>query len=85
VVRTNFNFIDEDLKAEWDKKIEERILNPIDIPIIEENPVNKIYDKLTLGKTTSLKEICKLGKIPEKDSKKCIDKLVLEHKLTGSY
>lgn len=79
VIRNNFNFIDESLKKEWNKNIKERELDPLNIQ--NTNLANRIYDKLTSGKITSLNEICRLGKIQEKKGKKVIDKLVHEHKL----
>lgn len=81
IIRDNFEFIDVDLKDQWNKQIEENKVYLNDSKSINECPTNKIYDKLTPGNKTSLSEICELGKIPENEGKKVIKKLEREHKL----
>lgn len=77
VNRYKFKYIDADLKVSYDTDIKQRQLESYSI---QEDHATRIYKKLTPGKVTNLKEVCKLGRIPEKEAKKAIKKLESEYK-----
>jgi hypothetical protein len=78
VNRTHFEFIDPELKASYDLAIKQRQLDSYSV---QEDHATRIYKKLIPGKITNLKDICKIGGIPEKEGKKVIDTLMVEYKL----
>lgn len=78
VNRLQFKFIDNDLKASYDLAIKERELGYYKV---QENHASRVYKKLAPGKIISLKEICKVGGIPENEGKKVINQLLSEFKL----
>ncbi|MCZ3367079.1 MULTISPECIES: hypothetical protein [Methanobacterium] len=77
--RKRFKFISNDLKEFYDLQIQER--QQYSYENVKEDTANRIYKKLAIGQTTKLIEICKLGKISEKEGKKVIDKLENQSKL----
>jgi hypothetical protein len=79
VNRNRFKFISDDLKEFYDLQIKER--QQYAYENVKDDTTNRIYKKLTIGQTTKLTEICKLGKISEKEGKKVIDKLENQSKL----
>ncbi len=83
VNRHNFVNIPDDLKEAYEKRIETRGLT---IFKMHEDKATIVYNKLNIGDLVSLKQICKIAKLPknrkgELEGKKIIVKLMEEDKI----